>query len=82
MAPDRNVFDVIMSYTSIFGAFHFRAGCGHSQRGEEKQVIAASISYNIRPLHGFRRHLGCGAVAARITTNVWEILQLLVLTLI
>ena len=29
-----------------------------------------------RPLHGFRRHLGCGAVAAKITANVWKILQL------
>ena len=23
-----------------------------------------------RPLHSFRRHLGCGAVAAKITANV------------
>ena len=30
----------------------------------------------IRPLDGFRRHLGCGAFAAKITANVWEILQL------
>ena len=31
-----------------------------------------------RPLHGFRRrrHLGCGGVAARITANVWDIVQL------
>ena len=29
-----------------------------------------------RPLHGFRRHLGCGAVAAKITANIWKILQL------
>ena len=29
-----------------------------------------------RPLHGFRRHLGCGAVAAKITANVWDIVQL------
>ena len=29
-----------------------------------------------RPLHGFRRHLGCGAVAAKITAYVWEIIQL------
>ena len=27
-------------------------------------------------MHGFRRHLGCGEVAAKITVNVWEILQL------
>ena len=32
--------------------------------------------FNNRPLHGFRRHLGCGAVAAKITANVWKILQL------
>ena len=29
-----------------------------------------------RLLHGFGRHLGCVAVAAKITANVWEILQL------
>ena len=29
-----------------------------------------------RPLHGFSRHLGCGAVAAKITANVWDIVQL------
>ena len=29
-----------------------------------------------RPLHGFRRHLGCGALAAKITVNVWDIIQL------
>ena len=26
-----------------------------------------------RPLHSFRRHLGCGAVAAKITANIWDI---------
>ena len=25
---------------------------------------------------GFRRHLGCGAVATKITANVWDIVQL------
>ena len=29
-----------------------------------------------RPLHGFRRHLGCGAVAAKVTANVWDDVQL------
>ena len=29
-----------------------------------------------RPLHGFRRHLGCGAVAAKITANIWDIVYL------
>ena len=38
-------------------------------------LMRAFRLYN-RPLHGFRRHLGCGAVAAKITANVWEILQL------
>ena len=33
-------------------------------------------SYINRPLHGFRRHLGCGAVVAKITVNVWDIVQL------
>ena len=28
------------------------------------------------PFQGFRRHLGGGAVAAKITANVWEIVQL------
>ena len=40
-----------------------------------RTTCAALIRYN-RPLHGFRRHLGCGAVAAKITANVWKILQL------
>ena len=31
---------------------------------------------NNRPIHGFRRHLGWGSVAAKITSNVWEIVQL------
>ena len=38
--------------------------------------IFTSPSVTNRPLHGFRRHLGCGAVAGKITANVWEILQL------
>ena len=30
-----------------------------------------------RPLHGFRRHLGCGPVdAAKITANIWDFVQL------
>ena len=29
-----------------------------------------------RPLHGFCRHLGCGTVAAKITVNVWDIVQI------
>ena len=33
------------------------------------------ISEN-RPLHGFHRHLGYGALAAKITVNVWDIIQL------
>ena len=37
--------------------------------------VSSKVRFN-RPLHGFRRHLGCGAVAAKITANVWEILQL------
>ena len=24
-----------------------------------------------KPLHGFRRHLGCGVDTAKITANVW-----------
>ena len=32
-------------------------------------------AYN-RPFQGFRRHLGGDAVAAKITANVWEIVQL------
>ena len=35
-----------------------------------------------RPLHGFRRHLGCGAVTAKTTANVWEILQLYFIILV
>ena len=31
---------------------------------------------NNRPLHGFRRHLGCGAVVAKITVNIWDIVQI------
>lgn len=31
-------------------------------------------------MHGFRRLLGLGAVAAKITANVWEILQFPTLT--
>ena len=34
------------------------------------------IVFKYRPLHGFHRRLGCGAVAAKIRANVWEILQL------
>ena len=34
------------------------------------------LALNNRPLHGFGRHLGCGAVAAKITANVWKILQI------
>ena len=29
-----------------------------------------------RPFHGFHRHLGWGPVEAKITANVWEIVQL------
>ena len=29
-----------------------------------------------RPFHGFRRHLGWESVTAKITANVWEIVQL------
>ena len=29
-----------------------------------------------RTLHGFRRNLGCRAVEAKITANVWDIVQL------
>ena len=39
-------------------------------------TLYETIIYRNRPLHGFRRHLGCGAVAAKISANVWEILQL------
>ena len=38
-------------------------------------TICILILFN-RPLHGFCRYLGCEAVAAKITANVWEILQL------
>ena len=31
------------------------------------------ITLNNRPMHGFCRHLGCGAVAAKITVIVWDI---------
>ena len=41
-----------------------------------KETCDISSVENNRPLHGFRRHLGCGAVVAKITANVWEILQL------
>ena len=34
------------------------------------------VNRDNRPLHGFRRHLGCGAFAAKFTANVWKILQL------
>ena len=37
------------------------------------------LSIKNRPLHGFSRHLRCGAVAAKITANVWKVLQLLTL---
>ena len=46
----------------------------------EEQPVRAGPSRLLappnRPLHGFRRHLGCGAVAAKITVNVWDIVQL------
>ena len=29
-----------------------------------------AVSENNRPLHGFRHHLGCGAIMAKITANV------------
>ena len=32
--------------------------------------------YLDRPFHGFRRHLGWGSVAAKISAHVWEIVQL------
>ena len=35
-----------------------------------------ALAHLNRPLHGFRCHLGCGAVAAKITANVWDIVQL------
>ena len=34
------------------------------------------VNRDNRPLHGFRRHLGCGAFAANFTANVWKILQI------
>ena len=36
----------------------------------------ASRNCGNRPFQGLRRHLGGGAVAAKITANVWEIIQL------
>ena len=29
-----------------------------------------------RPLHGFHHHFGCEAVVAKVTANVWGIVQL------
>ena len=45
----------------------------------EKSIDGAkllSTPWVNKPLHGFSRHLGCGAVAAIITANVWDIVQL------
>ena len=42
----------------------------------ERRPALYSLATGNRPLHGFRRHLGCGAVAAKIIANIWEILQL------
>ena len=33
------------------------------------------LKHNRPLLHGFRRHLGCWAVAAKITANVWDIVE-------
>ena len=33
-------------------------------------------NFGNRPFQGFRDHLGGGAVAAKITANVWKIVQL------
>ena len=38
--------------------------------------FARNTRHDNRPFQGFRRHLGGGAVAAKITANVWEIVQL------
>ena len=44
-------------------------------------MVSIMIDYNNNdidntPFHGFRRHLGWGSVAAKITANAWEIVQL------
>ena len=38
----------------------------------KKLANSCTIKYN-RPFHGFHCHLGWGSVAAKITSNVWEI---------
>ena len=40
-----------------------------------KLANSCTTKYN-RTFHGFRRHLGWGSVAAKITANLWEIVQL------
>ena len=42
----------------------------------DKRKSDDSLVIRSRPFHGFRRHLGWGSVAAKITANVWEIVQL------
>ena len=39
-------------------------------------VLAGGIDPSNRPFQGFRRHLGGGAVTAKIIVNVLEIVQL------
>ena len=50
-----------------------------SRRARQGSRLSVCFSFH-RPLHGFHRHLGCGAVTEKITANVWEILQLSTLT--
>ena len=51
------------------------------KRGRRQHLLrppcSACLTVRInRPFQGFRRHLGGGAVAAKIIANVWEIVQL------
>ena len=66
--------------TSFGDGILFEITFANSRRGllpeikSTELLLKADLRY--RPFQGFRRHLGGGAVAAKITANVWEIVQL------
>ena len=65
--------------TLSIGGVWIKNGMAHNTRIQcdcQHQISNVLCSLRNRPLHGFRRHLGCGAVTAKITANVWDIVQL------
>ena len=64
---------VYVDFTCMFTAIH--PLFGKDIRMSLHEVERLLVKDNGR-LHGFCCHLGCGAVAAKITANVWKILQL------